>query len=247
MATVFDNSYARLPEHFYSRVAPTPVHSPSLLRFNQALAEEIGLSAGDFPPDVLAGNALPEGANPIALAYAGHQFGGWVPQLGDGRAILLGEVIGPDGRRHDIQLKGSGPTIFSRNGDGRAALGPAIREYVVSEAMAALGIPTTRALAVATTGEKVLRERPLPGAVFTRVASSHVRVGTFQYHHARGDLEALRPQVLDVASDAVAELIQEARVEAGERAGVVAAGRLPAGRGAPVLWRPACRHTATSV
>jgi len=192
VATVFDNSYARLPEHFYSRVAPTPVHSPSLLRFNQTLAEEIGLSAGDFPPDVLAGNALPEGANPIALAYAGHQFGGWVPQLGDGRAILLGEVIGPDGRRRDIQLKGSGPTIFSRNGDGRAALGPAIREYVVSEAMAALGIPTTRALAVATTGEKVLRERPLPGAVFTRVASSHVRVGTFQYHHARGDLEALR-------------------------------------------------------
>lgn len=192
MPTAFDNSYARLPGHFYSRVDPTPVASPSLLRFNHALAEEMGITAGDFPPDVLAGNALPEGSKPIALAYAGHQFGGWVPQLGDGRAVLLGEVVGPDGRRHDIQLKGSGPTIFSRNGDGRAALGPAIREYVVSEAMAALGIPTTRALAVVTTGEKVLRERPLPGAVFTRVASSHIRVGTFQYHHAREDPDALR-------------------------------------------------------
>ena len=192
MPTAFDNSYARLPGHFYSRVEPTPVVSPSLLRFNDALAGKIGVTSGDFPTDVLAGNALPEGAEPIALAYAGHQFGGWVPQLGDGRAVLLGEVVGPDGRRRDIQLKGSGPTIFSRRGDGRSTLGPAIREYVVSEAMAALGIPTTRALAVVTTGEKVLRERPLPGAVFTRVASSHIRVGTFQYHHARGDLDALR-------------------------------------------------------
>ena len=190
--TAFDNSFARLPGHFYSRVEPTPVASPSLIRFNEDLAEEIGVRATDFPLAVLVGNSLPEGADPIALAYAGHQFGGWVPQLGDGRAILLGEVVGPGGQRRDIQLKGSGPTIFSRRGDGRSALGPAIREYVISEAMAALEIPTTRALAVAGTGEKVIRERPLPGAVFTRVASSHIRVGTFQYHQARGDLKALR-------------------------------------------------------
>src|SRR5690606_36997243 len=141
---------------------------------------------------VFAGNRVPEGASPLAQAYAGHQFGGWVPQLGDGRALLLGEIVAPDGARFDLQLKGSGPTPFSRRGDGRAGLGPVLREYVVSEAMAALGVPTTRALAAVTTGEAVWRETPLPGAVLARVAASHIRVGTFQYFAAREDVEALR-------------------------------------------------------
>ena len=136
-----------------------------------------------------AGSRVPQGADPIALAYAGHQFGNFVPQLGDGRAILLGEVVGRDGRRYDIQLKGSGETPFSRNGDGRAALGPVLREYLVSEAMAALGVPTTRSLAAVTTGETVMRDTELPGAVLTRVAASHVRIGTFEYFAARGDNE----------------------------------------------------------
>ena len=142
--------------------------------------------------EVLAGNRVPEGAEPVAMAYAGHQFGHFVPQLGDGRALLLGEVVDRDGVRRDIHLKGSGRTPFSRGGDGRAALGPVLREYIVSEAMAALGIPTTRALAAVTTGESVFRETELPGAVLARVASSHVRVGTFQYFAARGDAEAVR-------------------------------------------------------
>ena len=142
--------------------------------------------------EILAGNRVAEGAEPLALAYAGHQFGHFVPQLGDGRANLLGEVMGRDGVRYDIQLKGSGPTPFSRGGDGRAALGPVLREYIVSEAMAALGVPTTRALAAVTTGEQVLRETALPGAVLTRVAASHLRVGTFQYFAARGDTEGMR-------------------------------------------------------
>ncbi|MBV8614236.1 MAG: YdiU family protein, partial [Acetobacteraceae bacterium] len=170
----FDNTYARLPERFYARLDPTPVPAPGLVRVNAALAERLGLDPGALSsPEgvaVLAGNRVPEGAEPIALAYAGHQFGQFVPRLGDGRAILLGEVVGRDGARRDIQLKGSGRTPFSRQGDGRAAIGPVLREYIVSEAMAALGVPTTRALAAVTTGERVLRERPLPGAVLTRVA-----------------------------------------------------------------------------
>ncbi len=196
IAMRFDNSYARLPPRFHARLAPTPVTAPRLLRFNRALAEELGIDPapweGPQGAALAAGNALPDGAEPIALAYAGHQFGHFVPQLGDGRAILLGEVVDRAGRRRDIQLKGSGPTPFSRRGDGRAALGPVLREYLVSEAMHALGVPTTRALAAATTGEPVLREGVLPGAVLTRVASSHVRVGTFQYFAVREDEEALR-------------------------------------------------------
>jgi len=192
----FDNSYARLPDRFYARLAPTPVPAPRLLALNEGLARDLGLDpAALAAPEgvaVLAGNALPEGAEPIAQAYAGHQFGGFVPQLGDGRAIMLGEVVGADGTRHDIQLKGAGRTPFSRMGDGRAWIGPVLREYLVSEAMAAMGIPTTRALAAVATGAEVLRERALPGAVLTRVAQSHVRVGTFQYFAAREDTEALR-------------------------------------------------------
>lgn len=192
----FDNSYARLPERFYVRMAPTPVAGPALVKVNRDLAQELGLDADALAsPEgvaVLAGNRVPEGAEPLAQAYAGHQFGGWVPQLGDGRAILLGEVVGRDGVRRDIQLKGSGRTPFSRGGDGRAALGPVLREYMVSEGMHRLGIPTTRALAAVTTGEKVYREEALPGAVLTRVARSHIRVGTFQYFLARRDAEAVR-------------------------------------------------------
>jgi uncharacterized protein YdiU (UPF0061 family) len=191
----FDNTYARLPERFYARVRPTPVAEPRVVKINRALADTLGVDAAALgSPDgteVLAGNALPEGAEPIALAYAGHQFGSFVNQLGDGRAILLGEVVGRDGTRRDVQLKGAGRTPYSRGGDGRAALGPVLREYVVGEAMAALGVPTTRALAAATTGELVVRERPLPGAVLMRVAASHVRVGTFEYFAARGDEDAL--------------------------------------------------------
>ncbi len=194
--TGFDNSYARLPDRFYARLAPTPVSAPRLVKLNGALAAELGLDA-DFlasPAGVamLAGNRVVEGCDPIALAYAGHQFGNFVPQLGDGRALLLGEVIDAGGLRRDIQLKGSGPTPFSRNGDGRAALGPVLREYIISEAMQALGIPTTRSLAAVITGDQVFRERVLPGAVLTRVASSHVRVGTFQFFAARGDSEGVR-------------------------------------------------------
>ena len=192
----FDNSYARLPARFYAHVNPTPVPIPRLIRVNAPLAERLGIDPAELASpegvEVLAGNRVPEGAEPAALAYAGHQFGGFSPQLGDGRAILLGEVLGRDGVRRDIQLKGSGPTPFSRRGDGRAALGPVLREYLVSEAMAALGVPTTRALAAVTTGQKVVRETPLPGAVLTRVAASHIRVGTFQYFAAQGDADALR-------------------------------------------------------
>ena len=181
---------------FFARLAPSPVRAPRLVRVNDALAEQLGLDPERLAsPDgvaVLAGNRVPDGAEPLAMAYAGHQFGQWVPQLGDGRAILLGEVIDRDGTRRDIQLKGSGHTPFSRAGDGRAALGPVLREYIVGEAMAALGIPTTRALAAVTTGEQVAREKLLPGAVLVRVAQSHVRVGTFQFFAAREDEEALR-------------------------------------------------------
>ena len=192
----FNNTYAALPERFFARQDPTPVVAPRLVRVNTALAERLGLDAEALasPESVraLAGNEVPDGATPIAAAYAGHQFGHFVPQLGDGRAVLLGEVVAPDGARFDIQLKGSGRTPFSRGGDGRAAVGPVLREYIVSEAMAALGVPTTRALAAVTTGENVRRETMLPGAVLTRVASSHIRVGTFQYFAARADAEAIR-------------------------------------------------------
>ena len=192
----FDNSYARLPDRFFAKLPPTPVAAPRLVRINEALARELGLDPRQLAsPEgvrVLAGNAIAPGSEPIATAYAGHQFGGFSPQLGDGRAILLGEVVGHDGIRRDIQLKGSGPTPFSRRGDGRAALGPVLREYIISEAFAALGIPTTRALAAVMTGEAVARETYLPGAVLTRVAQSHIRVGTFQYFAARGDFEGVR-------------------------------------------------------
>jgi uncharacterized protein YdiU (UPF0061 family) len=192
----FDNTYARLPQQFYARVNPTMVAAPQLIKVNADLALKLGLDpvalASPEGVEVLAGNRVAEGAEPVALAYAGHQFGHFVPQLGDGRANLLGEVVGTDGRRYDIQLKGSGRTPFSRGGDGRAALGPVLREYIVSEAMAALGVPTTRALAAVTTGERVLREAALPGAVLTRVAASHMRVGTFQYFAARRDIEGTR-------------------------------------------------------
>jgi len=193
----FDNTYARLPAALFSRVAPTAVRSPRLTVVNDDLAAALGLDPAALgeSPEVFAGNALPPGAEPLAQAYAGHQYGHFV-NLGDGRAILLGEQIGPDGRRHDIQLKGSGRTPYSRQGDGRAALGPMLREYVIGEAMHGLGIPTTRALAVVATGEPVYRETVLPGAVLTRVAASHVRVGTFQFAAALGD-EALVGALLD--------------------------------------------------
>jgi len=191
----FQNTYAALPANFFARVAPTPVASPRLIKLNRQLAVQLGLDPEmlDSPEgaEILSGKRLPDGAEPIAMAYAGHQFGHFVPQLGDGRAILLGEVIDKDGVRRDIQLKGSGPTPFSRRGDGRAALGPVLREYIVSEAMFALGIPTTRSLAAVITGESVMRETALPGAVLTRVASSHIRVGTFQYFAARQDTDAI--------------------------------------------------------
>jgi len=192
----FQNSYSRLPANFFARVAPTPVTAPRLVKLNRPLAIHLGLDPDLLETsegaEILSGKTLPPGADPIAMAYAGHQFGQFVPQLGDGRAVLLGEVIDKDGVRRDIQLKGSGPTPFSRRGDGRAALGPVLREYIVSEAMAALGIPTTRSLAAVITGESVMRETVLPGAVLTRVAASHIRVGTFQYFAARGDTEAVR-------------------------------------------------------
>jgi serine/tyrosine/threonine adenylyltransferase len=192
----FQNTYAALPANFFARVAPTPVAAPRLIKLNRPLAVHLGLDpdllATAEGAEILAGKRVPEGADPIAMAYAGHQFGHFVPQLGDGRAILLGEVIDTDGVRRDIQLKGSGPTPFSRRGDGRAALGPVLREYIVSEAMAALGIPTTRSLAAVITGESVMRETMLPGAVLTRVATSHIRVGTFQFFAARGDTDGIR-------------------------------------------------------
>ncbi|WP_020180178.1 protein adenylyltransferase SelO [Methylopila sp. M107] len=200
----FDNSYARLPETFFRRTPPTPVGAPKLAALNRTLARELGLDpealSGADGVNALAGNAVLPGSEPIATAYAGHQFGHFVPQLGDGRAILLGEVVDGAGLRRDIQLKGAGPTPFSRRGDGRAALGPVLREYLVSEAMAALGVPTTRALAAVVTGEQVYRETALPGAVLTRVAASHIRVGTFQFFAARRDADALKALVEHVVT-----------------------------------------------
>ncbi len=190
------SGYALLPERFFARLEPTPVASPRLIQFNRPLAAELNLDMAGLDDAALAaifsGNQRLDGADPIAIAYAGHQFGVFVPQLGDGRAILLGEVQDRGGARRDIQLKGSGRTPYSRGGDGRAALGPVLREYLVSEAMHALNIPTTRALAAVATGESVYRDEPLPGAILTRVAASHIRVGTFQYFAARGDVEATR-------------------------------------------------------
>lgn len=195
MNITFDNSYANLPDAFYTRLNPTPVKDPQLLAFNTDLAKVLNINASDLSDaaQIFSGNQIPDGATPLAQLYAGHQFGNYNPQLGDGRAILLGEVIGRDGTRRDIQLKGSGPTPYSRAGDGRAWLGPVLREYVVSEAMHALGIPTTRALAAVTTGEPVFREQgALPGAILTRVAKSHLRVGTFQVFAHRGETEHLK-------------------------------------------------------
>ncbi len=187
----FDNSYARLPERFYTRQDPVPVPRPQAIAVNTALAADLGIDPACLTPEVLTGNVVPTGAAPLAQVYSGHQFGNWAGQLGDGRAILLGEVVGRHGRR-DIVLKGAGRTPYSRGGDGRAWLGPVLREYVLSEAMAALGVPTTRALGAALTGAEVMRERPLPGAVLMRVAASHIRVGTFQHFAAAGDTEALK-------------------------------------------------------
>ncbi|MEW9918725.1 YdiU family protein [Marimonas sp. MJW-29] len=191
----FDNSYATLPETFYTRLEPTSVSAPKLLAFNKELAALLGIEAGDVEElaAVFGGNEIPQNAAPLAQLYAGHQFGSYNPQLGDGRAILLGEVIGTDGIRRDIQLKGSGRTPYSRMGDGRAWMGPVLREYVVSEAMHALGIPTTRALAAVSTGEPIWREQgAFPGAVLTRVAQSHLRVGTFQVFAHRGEIDNLK-------------------------------------------------------
>ena len=192
----FDNSFACSLEDFFVSCHAEPAIAPKLLQFNHALAEELGLDPVALDSEaglaIFSGNVIPEGSHTLAQAYAGHQFGGFSPQLGDGRALLLGEVIDTQNRRRDIQLKGSGRTPFSRGGDGKAALGPVLREYLIAEGMHALGIPTTRALAAVTTGEDVYRETPLPGAILTRVAASHIRVGTFQYGAARGDVEKVR-------------------------------------------------------
>lgn len=219
----FDNSYARLPDSFFDRQPPTAVSRPGLIRVNQALARELGIDpnylASPEGIEVLAGNRLPPGADPIATAYAGHQFGNWNPQLGDGRAILLGELIAPDGQRYDLQLKGAGRTRYSRGGDGRAPIGPVLREYIVSEAMEVLGVPTSRALAAVTTGDRVMRQVAEPGAIIARVARSHIRIGTCQYFAARNDIESLGllvehviqrhyPTALEAANPALAMLQQ---------------------------------------
>ncbi|OWR31954.1 hypothetical protein CDO73_05630 [Saccharibacillus sp. O23] len=218
-----DHSYAALSQTFYSSIEPVPVANPQAVLLNDALAEELGLNPewlhGEEAAAVFGGNLLPKGAQPLAQAYAGHQFGNFT-RLGDGRAVLLGEQLTPSGRRSDIQLKGSGRTPFSRGGDGRAALGPMLREYIVSEAMHALNIPTTRSLAVVATGEDIRRETPLPGAVLTRVAASHLRVGTFQYALRWGGVEALReladyaiarhyPEIRQVSAEAARQTLAE--------------------------------------
>ena len=226
MAPEFNNSYVKLPERFYARQAPVPVSDPTLIRVNHELAELLGIDtawlASEEGVSTIAGNHVPEGAEPIATVYAGHQFGSFNPRLGDGRAILLGEVIGTDGERYDVQLKGSGITPFSRNGDGRAPLGPILREYLVSEAMAALGVATSRTLAAVTTGDGVYREQRLPGGVLIRVAKSHIRIGTFQYFASTQDLDALKvlidhvvarhyPDVAETENPALALFEQVAR------------------------------------
>ena len=192
----FDNSFARELEGCYVPWDAEKVSKPRLLMFNCELAAELGLDGAALETplgaEIFSGNRIPNGAKPLAQAYAGHQFGGFSPQLGDGRALLLGEIVDTYGKRHDIQLKGSGRTPFSRGGDGKAALGPVLREYLIGEAMHALGVPTTRALAAVTTGAQVIRETALPGAVLTRIAASHLRVGTFQFFAARGEMEIVR-------------------------------------------------------
>lgn len=192
----FHQRYLELPQRMRAECQPTPVAEPRVVAFNHALAEALGFDREAFNAElaaqVLSGNQVPEGVTPVAAAYAGHQFGNFVPQLGDGRALLLGELPHQDGALREVQFKGAGRTPFSRGGDGRAPLGPVLREYLVSEAMHALGVPTTRALAAVTTGERVYRQLPEPGAVLTRVASSHLRVGTFQYFAARNDVEAVK-------------------------------------------------------
>lgn len=190
----FNNSYIKLGKDFYTRTHPTPVLKPEIFQFNDELANELGLSPTlSNKPDLFSGNQIINGSEPLAMAYAGHQFGGFSPQLGDGRAIQLGEVISPNtGVRYDLQLKGSGPTPFSRNGDGRSSLGPVLREYLLSETMEKLGVPTTRALAAVTTGEQVARTRLLPGAILTRVATSFIRVGTFQYFSSKQNEMAIK-------------------------------------------------------
>jgi serine/tyrosine/threonine adenylyltransferase len=218
----FEHSYSRLPPQFFAAVAPTPAAAPAVVIFNEPLAHWLGIDVQRLRAEaaqLLSGTTLPQDAQPIAMAYAGHQFAHFVPALGDGRAILLGELRAADGARYDVQLKGAGRTPFSRAGDGRAALGPMLREYLVSEAMFALGIPTTRSLAVVATGERVLRDTPQPGAVLTRVAASHLRVGSFEYFAARGDTDSVRklldysiqrhyPQVASATNPALAFLEQ---------------------------------------
>ena len=233
----FDNSFAQLDGAFYARQSPVPVKSPFLRAFNNDLARLLGITPGDAAEQaqVFGGNLVPDGADPLAQQYSGHQFGNYNPQLGDGRAVLLGEVVTPDGVRRDIQLKGSGRTPFSRGGDGRAWLGPVLREYVVSEAMFALGIPTTRALAAVETGEDVIREGRMPGAVLTRVAASHLRVGTFQIFAARGDLTSLRALTATGSSPTGTEARWTSRVERTSKISSRASGvftaksRLPSG------------------
>ena len=190
----FDNSYAVQMEGFYSICKAAVFPNPMLIKFNARLAEQLNIKVNDLSQatDMFAGNQFPEGASPLAQVYAGHQFGGFSPQLGDGRALLLGEVLDNNGNRFDVQLKGSGRTAYSRGGDGKAGIGPVLREYILSEAMHALAVPTTRALAAVTTGEKIMRETPLPGAVITRVAKSHIRIGTFQYFASKGETDKLR-------------------------------------------------------
>ncbi len=192
----FDNSYSRLPTEFFSRQRPDPVSNPALIKVNHSLAHELGIDVEWLESDqgvaFVAGNYLPQGTDPIATVYAGHQFGGFSPRLGDGRAVLIGEILAENGQRYDLQLKGSGRTAYSRGGDGRAPLGPVLREYVLSEAMSALDVPTTRALAAVLTGDLVMRATPLPGAVLARVAKSHLRIGTVQYFASRNDLKSLK-------------------------------------------------------
>ncbi|MCC7325364.1 MAG: YdiU family protein [Burkholderiales bacterium] len=226
MAIAFDNTFARELPNFYVARLPSPVRAPRLRFFNQPLADELGLDLASQDESamaaIFAGNTVPDGAEPLAQAYAGHQFGGFVPQLGDGRALLLGEVIDRHGNRRDIAYKGSGRTEFARGGDGRAAVGPMLREVLVSESMHALGIPTTRALAVATTGEDVHREQLLPGAVLTRVAASHLRVGTFQFYAARGDVDSLSKLALYTIARHDPELVGAAQPFLGLLRNVVA-------------------------
>ena len=196
MSLNFDNTYIGLPEKFYEKILPIPVKKPKLINLNKKLSDSLNLNykkfTGKYGELVFSGNLIPNGSNPIAMAYAGHQFGQFVPELGDGRAILLGEVIAKDGKRYDLQRKGSGKTSFSRGGDGRAPLGPIIREFLVSESIFHLNIPTTRTLAITSSGEFVKREILLPGGLLTRIASSHIRIGTFEYFLFKKDIKSIK-------------------------------------------------------